>query len=73
MGFDDVKEKRTQALNWLHHGTPEQYQAALEYLGDNARPWCPEDCGCRLGPDSHGDHDADKRECGCDGPCTETG
>ena len=26
---------------------------------------CPEGCGCRLGTD-----DADRRECGCDGPCT---
>lgn len=25
---------------------------------------CPEGCGCRLGT-----HDADRRECGCDGPC----
>jgi hypothetical protein len=28
---------------------------------------CPEGCGCRLGTD-----DADRRECGCDGPCTGT-
>lgn len=37
------------------------------------RPWCPQDCGCRLGPDEDGNHDADRRECGCDGPCTEQG
>jgi hypothetical protein len=31
-------------------------------------PPCPEGCGCRLGAD-----DADRRECGCDGPCTGGG
>jgi hypothetical protein len=29
---------------------------------------CPGGCGCRLGTD-----DADRRECGCDGGCCETG
>lgn len=29
---------------------------------------CPVGCGCRLGTD-----DADRRECGCDGPCTGDG
>ena len=27
---------------------------------------CEEGCGCRYGTD-----DADRMECGCDGPCTE--
>lgn len=29
-------------------------------------PLCPDGCGCRLGLE-----DADARECGCDGPCTQ--
>lgn len=31
----------------------------------SAVPMCPEGCGCRLDGE-----DADRRECGCDGPCT---
>lgn len=38
-----------------------------EMLADQARAreTCPEGCGCRLGTP-----DADRFECGCDGPCT---
>lgn len=72
MGLDDQAEKRRQARQWMESGTPEQQEAAAEHL-DSLRPWCPQDCGCRLGPDTRGNHDADMRECGCDGPCTEEG
>lgn len=73
MGLNDAEEKRRQAIDWLRHGTAEQHDAAIEFLDDTTRPWCPEDCGCRLGPDHAGSHDADKRECGCGGPCTGEG
>jgi hypothetical protein len=73
MGLNDQAEKRRQALDWLTAGTEEQQDAAAEYLSAHERPWYPEDCGCRLGPDHNGNHDADMRECGCDGPCAEAG
>jgi hypothetical protein len=34
--------------------------------GAPAAHYCPEGCGCRVGTE-----DADRFECGCDGPCTE--
>jgi hypothetical protein len=71
-GLDDQAEKRRQAQEWLVAGNLEQRTAAVEYLSRH-RPLCPEDCGCRLGPDLNGNHDADVRECGCDGPCTGEG
>ena len=69
MGLDDQAEKRRQALEWLRSGTDEQQDAAVEFL-NYGRPLCPEDCGCRLGPDGNGSYDADRCECACDGPCT---
>jgi len=72
MGLNDAEEKRRQAVDWLRNGTAEQQDAAVEFL-NMTRPWCPEDCGCRLGPDLVGNHDADTRECGYDGPCTREG
>lgn len=42
-----------------------EHRAALS--AEPAR-YCPEGCGCRYGTE-----DADARECGCDGPCTEGG
>jgi hypothetical protein len=70
MGLDDQAEKRRQAVDWLWNGTADQHDAAVEYLDETLRPWCPLDCGCRLGPDHRGNFDADMRECDCDGACT---
>ena len=72
MGLDDQAEKHRQAIEWLRNGTAEQHDAAIDFL-EAERPWCPEDCGCRLGADRDGNHDADMHECGCDGPCTGEG
>ena len=75
MALNDTEERRRQAQEWLATGNPEQRAASLEYLarGRKVLRWCPENCGCALGPDRDGKHDADLRGCGCDGLCTGEG
>ncbi|MGH3402850.1 MAG: hypothetical protein ACRDRJ_10175 [Streptosporangiaceae bacterium] len=48
---------------FIRDGEPDQ--AAYEARTPHRPHYCPDDCGCRLGT-----NDADRFECGCDGPCT---